>query len=70
MQTPMSLPFASIDYLYASFHVHHFITVNILNAPFHLLLYVPYDPRSRTDTLSRRLSFVDVLHVYKETLLR
>src|SRR5712671_6812252 len=44
-----------------------FHTVDIPNALFHLLLYVPYSPRSSTDTLSHRPSFVDVPRVYKET---
>src|SRR5712671_6935455 len=44
-----------------------FHTVDIPNAPFHLLLYVPSDPVSLTDTLSHRPSFVDVPCVYKET---
>ena len=49
--------------LLSSFHLHH-IMVDILNAPFHLLFRI-MDPRSFTDTLSRRPSLVDVRCVYK-----
>jgi len=57
------------SYLYTISHPS-FHMVDIPNAPFYSLLYVPYDPRSHIDTLSRRPSLVDVSrhsHVYKET---
>src|SRR5712672_4657217 len=44
-----------------------FYTVDIPNAPFHFTIVVLIDPRSCTDTLSGRPSFVDVPVVYKET---
>ena len=47
-----------------------FHTVDILNAPFYLLLLYPYNPRSHTNTLSCRLSFMDVFVYIRRPLLR
>jgi len=60
--------FLSIFCFYcSSSYLVSYLSVDILNAPFQLLLFVLYDLRSCVDTLSHRPSFVDVPRVYKET---
>ena len=64
---PLWSAFTSIVHLCVLFHIHRFIQLTYLNALFHLLLFRIMDPRSFTNMLSCRPSFVDIPVVYKET---